>query len=51
VVSLLDRDLLSLKAELVSRLQRIADPTEPASREIQQQLAVLESARRSLRPE
>lgn len=51
VVSLLDRDLLSLKAELVSRLQRVGDSTDPASRQIQEQLAALESARRSLRPE
>ncbi len=49
VVSLLDRDLLSLKAELVARLQRVGDPSDPASREIQEQLAALEVARRSLR--
>ncbi len=49
VVSLLDRDLLSLKAELVARMQRIGDPSDPASRRIQEQLAALELARRSLR--
>lgn len=49
IASLLDRDLLSLKSELVSRMQRIGDPTGPDSRQIQQQLAALESARRSLR--
>lgn len=51
VASLLDRDLLSLKSELVSRLQRLGDPTGPESRLIQEQLASLESARRSLRAE
>lgn len=49
VVSLLDRDLLSLKAELVARMQRLGDPSNPASRVIQEQLASLELARRSLR--
>ncbi len=49
VVSLLDRDLLSLKGELVARMQRIGDPADPGSRRIQEQLAALESARRSLR--
>lgn len=51
VISLLDRDLLALKAELVSRMQRIGDPSDPGSRRIQEQLAALESARRSLRTE
>ncbi len=49
VTSLLDRDLLSLKSELVARMQRIGDPGDPGSRRIQEQLAALESARRSLR--
>ena len=49
VASLLDRDLLSLKGELVARMQRIGDPGAPASRRIQEQLAALEAARRSLR--
>jgi DNA primase len=51
VTSLLDRDLLSLKSELVARMQRIGDPSDPGSRRIQEQLAALESARRSLRSE
>ena len=51
IASLLDRDLLSLKSELVSRMQRIGDPSDPGSRRIQEQLAALESARRSLRAE
>lgn len=51
VTSLLDRDLLSLKSELVARMQRIGDPSDPGSRRIQEQLAALESARRSLRAE
>lgn len=51
VASLLDRDLLALKAELVARLQRIGDPADQGSRLIQEQLAALESARRSLRAE
>lgn len=49
IASLLDRDLLSLKSELVARMQRIGDSTDPGSRRIQEQLAALESARRSLR--
>lgn len=51
VVSLLDRDLLSLKAELMARMQRLGDPASPDSRRIQEQLAALELARRSLRAE
>lgn len=51
IASLLDRDLLSLKSELVARMQRIGDPADPGSRRIQEQLAALESARRSLRAE
>ncbi len=51
IASLLDRDLLSLKSELVARMQRIGDPTGTGSRQIQEQLAALESARRSLRAE
>ena len=49
VVSLLDRDLLNLKGELVARMQRIGDSSDAGSRRIQEQLATLESARRSLR--
>ncbi|MBL3687053.1 DNA primase [Leucobacter zeae] len=51
VVSLLDRDLLSLKQELLARLQRIAGSDPAASRRIQEQLVALESARRGLRDE
>lgn len=49
VASLLDRDLLALKGELVARMQRIGDPGDPGSRRIQEQLTALEAARRSLR--
>lgn len=49
VISLLDRDLLSIKAELVARMQRIGDPSDHAYRTIQQQLTALDSARLSLR--
>lgn len=51
VVSLLDRDLLSLKGELLSRMQRIGNPSDPNSRRIQEQLVALEAARRGLRDE
>ena len=49
VISLLDRDLVSLKQELLARMQRIGDPTSDASRRVQEQLAALELARRGLR--
>ncbi|UBH06172.1 DNA primase [Leucobacter sp. Psy1] len=49
VISLLDRDLVSLKAELVARMQRIGDSADEGSRRIQQQLVALEMARRGLR--
>ena len=49
VVSLLDRDLLALKGQLVARMQRVGDPQAEESRRIQEQLAALEAARRSLR--
>ncbi len=51
VVSLLDRDLLNLKGELVARMQRIGDSADAGSRRIQEQLVALEAARRSLRVE
>lgn len=51
VISLLDRDLLSLGRELRARLQRIPDPSDPGSRRIQEQLVALEAARRGLRAE
>ncbi len=49
VISLLDRDLASLKQELLARMQRVGDSGSEASRRIQQQLAALEAARRALR--
>ncbi|WP_449277348.1 DNA primase [Leucobacter sp. GX24907] len=49
VVSLLDRDLLALKSELVARMQRIGDSADPGSRRVQEQLVALEAARRGLR--
>lgn len=49
VVSLLERDLLSLKSELVARLQRAGHAGESDSRRIQEQLVALEQARRGLR--
>ncbi|MBP1325292.1 DNA primase [Leucobacter exalbidus] len=51
VISLLDRDLVSLGRELRARLQRIPDPADPATRRIQEQLVALEAARRGLRSE
>ena len=51
VISLLDRDLMSLGRELRARLQRIPDPADPGSRRIQEQLVALEAARRGLRAE
>ena len=51
VVSLLDRDLLALKGQLVARMQRLGDTASQESRQIQQQLAALEAARRTLRAE
>ena len=51
VVSLLDRDLVSLKQELLARMQRIGNPSDAGSRRIQEQLAALEAARRGLREE
>ena len=51
VISLLDRDLLALKQELLARHQRIGDASDPGARRIQQQLVALEAARRGLREE
>lgn len=51
VISLLDRDLLALKGELVARMQRIGDPADTGSRRIQEQLVALEAGRRGLREE
>lgn len=49
VTSLLERDLLSLKAELVRKLQRSGETSPAESRRIQEQIMSLEHARRSLR--
>ena len=49
VTSLLERDLLSLKAELVRRLQRAGESSPDESRRIQEQMVSLENARRALR--
>lgn len=51
VVSLLDRDLVELKRELLARHQRLGDSSDPRARRIQEQLVALEAARRSLRDE
>lgn len=51
IVSLLDRDLVGLKQELLARMQRIGDSSDPASRRLQEQLVALEAARRGLRDE
>lgn len=49
VTSLLERDLLAVKAELVRRLQRSADADPDDTRRIQEQIVSLEHARRALR--
>lgn len=49
VIALLDSDLISLKQELLARMQRLGDSSSEASRRIQEQLAALEHARRALR--
>lgn len=49
VISLLDRDLVSLGRELRARLQRLPDVTDADGRRIQEQLVALEAARRGLR--
>ncbi|WP_217132379.1 DNA primase [Leucobacter chinensis] len=51
VSSLIERDLLLLKQEMLSRLQRIEDPQDAMFRQLQEQIRMLEQARRSLRPE
>ena len=50
--TLLDRDLLRHKAELMSTLQRTDGEADPAAyREVQERLVAIESKRRELRPE
>ncbi|TQM61274.1 DNA primase [Klugiella xanthotipulae] len=49
VTSLIERDMLSFKAELVGQLQRLGDSTGEPYRRVQRQLVELEAARRRLR--
>lgn len=51
VSSLIERDLLALKQEMLSRLQRLDDPNSDMFRQLQEQIRMLEQARRSLRSE
>lgn len=51
VVSLLERDLLAVKSELLRELQRTSGQNDEASRTMQEQLVALEQARRALRME
>ena len=51
VGSLVDRDILRRKAELLGSLQRMGSPTRRASKRLQEQLVELERERRSLRAE
>ena len=49
VSALIERDLLALKNEMLYRLQRISDPQDAMYRQLQEQIRMLEQARRSLR--
>ncbi len=52
VSTLIDRDLLRRKSELVGRLQRLDPASDPAvSRQLQRSLVEVEQERRALRPE
>jgi len=51
VSALIERDLLLLKQEMMARLQRIADPQDAMFRQLQEQIKMLEQARRSLQTE
>ncbi|MGO1435151.1 MAG: DNA primase [Canibacter sp.] len=51
VISLLDRDLVSLKTELLARMQRVGDPSDSRARRMSEQIMALENARRALRAE
>jgi DNA primase len=51
VVSLVERDVVRRKADLVSRMQRLDPAATEESREIQRQLLDLEAQRRTLRDE
>lgn len=48
VRALVERDLLALKHEMLARLQRVQDPDDPLHRQLQEQIRMLEQARRSL---
>jgi DNA primase len=50
-MSLIERDLVRKKADLVSRMQRLDPSATDESREIQRQLLVLEAQRRRFRDE
>lgn len=50
-ISLIERDLMRQKADLVSRLQRTPSDHIEQSREIQTELLALETRRRALRPD
>jgi DNA primase len=51
VLSLVERDVVRRKADLVSRMQRLDPAATEESREIQRQLLDLEAQRRTLRDE
>jgi DNA primase len=51
VMSLIERDLVRKKADLVSRMQRLDPSATDESREIQRQLLDLEAQRRRFRDE
>lgn len=51
VVSLLDRDLLAVKADLLRQLQRLDDSASEESARLAKQLTAIEQARRALRAE
>lgn len=51
VKALIEHDLLSLKHEMLSRLQRMPDPGDPMYRSMQEQVRMLEQARRALQLE
>ena len=51
VRSLIERDLLDLKREMLARLQRLPNAEDPLHRQLQEQIRMLEQARRSLQAE
>lgn len=48
VKALIEHDLLALKREMIARLQRSSDSQDPLFRQLQEQIHMLEQARRSL---